>query len=103
LELGRALGEVEEEDEVKRKRRGEDGVATEEIDLDLHRIAEPTEDIDIVPSLFVITARRVIVNADLVVNVLVEIRVKLGLKDEIEHAELRFFLGLEGFGIIEDF
>src|ERR1700735_3652122 len=65
--------QVHEEDEVKREGRGEDGVAAEEIYLDLHGVTEPTEDIDIVPALFVITTWRVIVNADLVVDVLVEV------------------------------
>ena len=66
-------------------------------------IAEPAEDVDVVPTLFIITTRRVIVNANLVVNILVEIGVKLGLEDHFQQAELGDFLGLEGLGIVEDF
>jgi hypothetical protein len=61
----RAGREIHEEAEIERQRSGEDGVAAEEIDLDLHRIAEPAEDVDVVPTLFVITTRRVIVNRTL--------------------------------------
>jgi hypothetical protein len=38
-----------------------------------------------------------------VIDVLVEVGVKLGLEDVLQHAELRLFLGLEGLGIVEDF
>jgi hypothetical protein len=40
--------------------RCQDAVATEEIDLDLHRISEPTKDIDVVQTLFVIAPRWVV-------------------------------------------
>ncbi len=60
---------------VERERRGKDGVAAEEVDLELHRVAEPTEDVDVVPTLFVVAARWVVVDADLVVEVLVEVGV----------------------------
>ena len=83
---------------VERQRSGEDRVTAQEIDLDLHGVTEPAEDIDVVPTLFVVTAGRVVVDADLVVNIFVEVGVKLGLKDVLQHAELRDFLGLEGLG-----
>src|SRR6266851_1160473 len=94
--------EVHEEDEVEGERRGEDGVAAEEVYLELHRVAEPAEDVDVVPSLFVVAAGWVVVDADLVVDVLVEVGVQLGLEDVVKHAELGFFLGLEGLGVVED-
>ena len=103
LERWRALGEIEEQDQVERDGRGEDGIAAEEIDLDLHRIAEPSEDVDVVPALFVVAARRVVVDADLVEDVLVEVGIELGLEDVFERAELRLFLGLERLGIVEHF
>ena len=71
LKFRAAFGQVEEQDKVENNRRGQDGIPAQEIDLDLHRIAEPAEDIDVVPTLFVITARRVIVNRYLVVNIFV--------------------------------
>src|SRR5580704_4177739 len=62
LKFRGALREIEEEDEIEGQGGRKDGVAAEEINLNLHAIAEPSEDIDVVPTLFVITARRVIVN-----------------------------------------
>src|SRR4030095_5312326 len=43
-----ALRKVEEKYKVKDNRRGEDAISTEEIDFNLHRVAEPTIDIDVV-------------------------------------------------------
>ena len=64
FQLGTACGQVHEENQVKNDGRGENGVAAEEINFNLHGIAEPAEDVDVVPTLFVITAWRVIVNAN---------------------------------------
>ena len=63
-----ALREVHEQREVEDDRRREDRVAAEEVDLDLHRVAEPPEDIDVVPAFLVVAARRVVVDADDVVK-----------------------------------
>ena len=51
LVRSRGLGDV-----YKRQRQGcsEDAVAAEEVDLQLHRIAEPAEDVDVVPPLSLI-------------------------------------------------
>src|SRR5262245_6319264 len=38
-----ALGEIHEQDQVKQQRGRQNAVATEEINLQLHRIAEPAE------------------------------------------------------------
>jgi hypothetical protein len=102
-QTGRASREIHEEDQVEGERCGENGVAAEEVHLELHRVAEPTEDVDVVPALFVVAAGWVIVDAYLVVEVLVEIGVELGLEDYVEDAELGLFLGLEGLGVVEDF
>ncbi len=99
----RALGKIEEQHQVERDGRGKDRVAAEEVDLDLHRIAEPAENVDVVPAFLVVAARRVVVDADLVVDVLVEVGIKLGLEDVFERAELRLFLGLERLRIVEHF
>ena len=46
--------EVAEQTEVEQQRSCKDGVAAEEVDLDLHWVAHPTEDVDVVPCLFVV-------------------------------------------------
>ncbi len=102
-QAGGAGCEVHEEAEVQGERRGEDGVAAEEVDLKLHRVAEPAEDVDVVPTFLVVAAGRVVVDADLVIEVLVEVGVEFGLEDVFEDAEFRDFLGLEGVGVVEDF
>ena len=68
-----ALGEIAEQHQVEGQRRGEDRVAAEEVDLQLHRVAEPAEDVDVVPTLLVVAARRVVVDAHLVVHVAVQL------------------------------
>ena len=40
--------------------------AAQETHLDLHRAAKPSEDVDVVPSLLVVTALRLVVNANFV-------------------------------------
>src|SRR5580692_3051607 len=98
FQFGAALSEVEEEDQIEHDGRGQDRIAAEEVDFDLHGIAEPSEDVDVVPAFFVVAARRVVVDADLVENISVEIRIERGLKDVLENSELRFFFGLERTG-----
>src|SRR6185312_2851417 len=95
LQLRRALSQIEEENQVEDDRRGEDRIAAEEIDFDLHRVVEPAEDVDVVPAFFVIAARWVVVDADLVKDIPVELWIKIGLENVLEHAELGFFFGLE--------
>src|SRR5213592_3615943 len=41
-----ARGQVEEQREIEHDRRGQNRIAAQEIDLDLHRIAKPSEDVD---------------------------------------------------------
>src|SRR5476649_1154275 len=88
----RPLREIQEERRVEDNRRGEDAVAAEEVDLQLHRIAEPAEDVDVVPALFVVAARRVVVDPNDVREILVEIWVEGGLEDVVERAFLALFL-----------
>src|SRR5439155_19585388 len=98
----RARGEVQEQGEVEHNGGGEDGVAAEEVHLDLHRVPHPAEDVDVVPALLVVPPRRVVVDAHEVVDLAVEVRVDVRLEDVLEHAELGYFLRLEGLGILED-
>src|SRR5207248_24748 len=83
-----ALGEVEQQREVEHDRRGQDRVAAEKVDLHLHRIAEPAEEIDVVPPFLGVAAGGVILDADLVIEIAVKFFVEVGLEDVIEHAEL---------------
>ena len=103
LQFRGTLGKIEEQHEIEHDRRRQNRVAAQEIDLDLHGIAEPSEDIDVIPTFFVITAWRVIVNADLVCEVPVQVGVKLGLQDVLQHRKLGLFLGLERARILQHF
>src|SRR5829696_9085116 len=57
-----AMREIEKQREVEAKRRSEDRITTKEIDLDLHLVPEPSEDIDVVPAFLVVTSRRIVVD-----------------------------------------
>ena len=63
--------EVDEQAEVEAERCCEDRVAAEEIDLNLHWIAHPTKDVDVVPTFLVVVAWWVVVDTHLVVVVAV--------------------------------
>src|SRR5688572_12927163 len=58
------LRKVEEESGIEDDRSGQDAVAAQEVDLQLHRIAEPAKDVDVVPPFLVVAARRIVVDAD---------------------------------------
>src|SRR5207247_378594 len=60
---------------------GEDGIAAQEVDLDLHRIAEPSEDVDVVPSFLVVAAGRIVVDPHLVEHVAVQLGILVRLED----------------------
>ena len=81
------MREIEKEHEIQHDGCRKDRVPAEEIDLDLHRIVEPTKNINVVPTFFVVTTRWVIVNADLVENVAVKIRVEIGLQNVFENPQ----------------
>src|SRR3954471_11721379 len=99
----RALRQVEKQGDVEDDGRSEDAVAAQEIDLQLHLVAEPADEIDVVPALFVVAARRIVVDSNDVAKVLVEVGVQLRLQDVVEDRLLAFFLRLERFGIVEHF
>jgi hypothetical protein len=73
------MRKVGEEREIEHDRRGEDRIPAEEVHLDLHGIAHPAEDVDVVPPFLVVAARGVVVDADDVGEVLVQIRIELRL------------------------
>src|SRR5216117_243002 len=80
-----ALGQIEEQHKVQDDRRSKNAVAAQEIDLDLHGITKPPVDIDVVPSFFIVSARRIVVNSHFVSEILIEIRIELGLKNLIQN------------------
>src|SRR5262249_465319 len=98
-----ALGEIEEQGHVEHDWSGQNAVATKEVDFELHGIAEPAHQVNVVPSFFIVAARRVVIDADNVTEVLVQVRVKLRLKDVVEDRLLALFLRLEGFRIVKHF
>src|SRR5688572_29388875 len=54
-----ALREVEKNREIEHDGRGENRITAQEIHLDLHRIAQPSKDVDVIPALLVVAMRRV--------------------------------------------
>ena len=73
------LRQVHEQHQVQHQRSGQNRVPAEKVDLYLHWIPQPTGNIDVVPALLGVAARRVIVDADRVVEILVQHRVKVRL------------------------
>src|SRR6202158_4585632 len=97
------MRQVEKQHEVEDQGCGEYRIAAEEVYFDLHRIAEPSEDIDIVPSLLGIAARWIVIDSHLVKEIAVKLRVHFRLKNLIEHREFGFFFRPERAGIVEHF
>ena len=70
-----ALCKVAQQDEVECKRGSEDRVTAQEVDLDLHGVAQPASDVDVVPALFGIASGWVVVDGDFVKYVAVQLGV----------------------------
>src|ERR1700733_10997055 len=51
------LRQIHEQHQVQNQRSGQNRIAAQKIDLDLHRIAEPSENIDIIPAFLRVAAR----------------------------------------------
>ena len=94
------------------QRCGKNGVAAEEVDLDLHGVAHPSEDVEVVPSLLVVVAGRIVVDANLVVVALmvvvltaavyaVEVGLVFGNEDAFEGRQLRHLFGAEVGGLVK--
>lgn len=94
--------EVAEKNKVKTERSSEDRVATEEVDLDLHGITHPTEDVDVVPSFLVVVAGRIVVDTYFVVVVGVEVGLLFGNEDGLESRELGNLFGTEVSGFVKN-
>src|SRR5579872_3211564 len=95
------LREVEEEGQIEHDGRRQDRIAAKEVDLELHRVAEPAEEVDVVPALLRVAARRVVVDANLVDELGVEVRVEIRLQNMLENSELRDLFGAEAVRIVE--
>src|SRR5580700_9553193 len=61
-QFGSALRQVKEEHQIQNQRCCQNGVTAQEVNLNLHGIAEPSEDVDVIPTFFVVTTWRIIVN-----------------------------------------
>src|SRR5947199_8324285 len=71
LQFRSPLCQVEEQNQIQDNGCRQNRITAEKIHFDLHGIAEPSKDIDIVPSVSVITGWRKIRNADLAQNITV--------------------------------
>src|SRR5574337_562671 len=80
--------QIEEQHQIQHNRRRQNRIAAQKIHFDLHRVAQPAKNVDVVPALFVVAARRVVVDAHLVVNLAVQIGIQVRLQNIFEHAEL---------------
>ena len=96
-----AGSEVGEQHKVEQQRSGQNRVAAKEVNLDLHGVAHPAKDVDVVPTLFVIVAGRIIVDAHLVVIVAVKVGLLVGLEYALERRKLRHLLGVEVGRLVE--
>lgn len=94
-------GEIAQQGEVKQQRSCEDRVSAEEVDLDLHGVAHPTENIDIVPTFLIVVAGRIVVDAHLVVDVAIEVGLIFLSQDGLQRRELRHLLGVEVGRLVE--
>ena len=100
---------VAQQSEVEQQWSCKDRVAAEEVNLNLHRITHPSEDVDVVPTFLVIVARWIVVDANLVVilgvlivAVNVEVWLILWLQDSLQGRELAHLLGVEVVWLIEN-
>src|SRR5207237_10128840 len=76
-------------------------VAAQEVELDLQRLAEPPDDVDVVPALLRVAARRVVLDPYLVEVVAVELGVQLRLQDGVEDGGLADLLRAERARIVQ--
>src|SRR4029450_6898571 len=76
----RAGREVAEDREVQDDGGREDRVTAQEVHLDLHRVAHPPEDVDVVPAFLVVPPGRVVVDPHLVVHLAVQLGIELRLQ-----------------------
>jgi len=66
-----SLSKVHQQHEIESNRSSKYGITAKEVDLNLHGITQPTKYVNIVPALFIIFTRWVIIDANFVIVVLV--------------------------------
>ncbi len=96
-----ACCEVDKEAEVEAEGCCEDRVAAEEVNLNLHRISHPAEDIDVVPAFLVVVARGIVVDTYLVVVVGVEVGLVFRHENRLEGRELADLFCAEVGGFVK--
>src|SRR2546429_6421397 len=87
-----SLGKVQKQDQVQNDWGSKNTVAAQEINFDLHGVTEQSVDVDVVPSFFIISARRIVMDPHFMRELLVEIREKLWLQNIIDTSQLTCFL-----------
>src|SRR5690348_9385303 len=80
-----SLRKIEKQDQIEHERRSQYRIAAKKIDLDLHRIAEPTENVDVVPTFFGIAARRIVIDPHRVIQLFIKLRVEIGLENLLQN------------------
>src|SRR5215468_8933034 len=91
-----SLRQIEEEHQIQHDGRGENTVSAQEINFDLHGITEPSIDVDVVPTFFVISSRRIVVDAYFMGEILIKVRIKLGLKNLVQNRKLALLFCFKG-------
>src|SRR5262245_57939888 len=79
-----ALGKVEEHHEIEDDGCGEDAISAEKVNLNLHWVAKPTIDINVVPTFLVVATGRVIMDPDFVRKLLIKVGIEVWLENLIE-------------------
>ena len=82
------LCKVGVQDEVECERRSKNRVAAQEVDLDLHGVAHPANDVDVVPTFFVVATWWVVVDAHLVEHIAVQLGVVGRVENVFKYTEL---------------
>jgi hypothetical protein len=82
------LGKVGKKRQVKHNRRCQYRIAAKEIDLDLHGIVQPTENVNIVLAFLIIAVRGIIIDADLMIQFTIQIGVQVGPQNIFQHTQL---------------
>src|SRR5262245_51452067 len=97
------LRQIQKQNEIQNNRGGQNTVAAQEINLDLHGITEPSVDVDVVPTFLIIPARRIVMDPHFMREILIKVWIELRLEDLIQNRKFALFLCFEGIRVIEDF
>ena len=95
------LGQVCEKHQIQYDGCGQNAVSAKKIYFDLHGIPKPAIDINAVPTLFIVTPRGIIVDCHFMVEVAVQIRIDIRLKDGVQNREFALLFGFESVFIVQ--